>query len=112
LFPRLAGRRRAARYLLLAEPFGAEEALHIGLVSHVVPAGAQDQALARIVAALLAKPAEALRRTQHLLRHGAREETLERMRLESAEFTERLASQEVKDAISAFFEKRKPVEPA
>src|SRR5881398_412363 len=34
LFPRLAGRRRAARYLLLAEPFGTDEALEIGLVSH------------------------------------------------------------------------------
>ncbi len=110
LFPRLAGRRRAARFLLLAEPFGAEEALEIGLVSHVVPAGGQDEAMARIVAALLAKPAEALRRTQHLLRHGSREETLERMRLESAEFAERLASQEVKDAITAFFEKRKPAQ--
>jgi enoyl-CoA hydratase/carnithine racemase len=68
--------------------------------------------MARIVTALLAKPAEALRRTQHLLRHGAREETLQRMRLESAEFAERLASQEVKDAIAAFFEKRKPAEQA
>ena len=29
ILPRLAGRRRAARYLLLGEPFGAEEALEI-----------------------------------------------------------------------------------
>ncbi len=106
LFPRLAGRRRVARYLLLAEAFGADEALEIGLVSHVVSAGGQDEAMEKIVAALLAKPAEALRRTQHLLRHATREETLERMRLESSEFAERLASQEVKDAITAFFEKR------
>ena len=107
LFPRLAGRRRAARYLLLSEPFGADEALDIGLVSHVVPAGGQDEAMEHVVAALLAKPAEALRRTQHLLRYATREETLERMRLESSEFAERLTSQEVKEAITAFFEKRK-----
>lgn len=112
LFPRLAGRRRAARYLLLAESFGADEALEIGLVSHVVSAGGQDEAMEKIVAALLAKPAEALRRTQHLLRHATRDETLKRMQLESSEFAERLASQEVKDAIAAFFEKRKPAEPA
>ena len=30
IFPRLAGRRRAARYLLLGEPFGAAEALELG----------------------------------------------------------------------------------
>src|SRR3982750_1788081 len=34
LLPRLAGRRNAARYLLLCEPFGVEEAIAIGLVSH------------------------------------------------------------------------------
>ncbi|HEX6741905.1 MAG TPA: enoyl-CoA hydratase-related protein [Sphingomicrobium sp.] len=108
LFPRLAGRRRAARYLLLCEPFGAEEALAIGLVSHLAETGALEQELSRLVSALLAKPAESLRRTQHLLRHGTREETLERMKLESAEFADRLASQEVKDAIAAFFAKRRP----
>lgn len=108
LFPRLAGRRRSARYLLLAEPFGAEEALAIGLVSHVVPANGLQQALDSTADALLAKPPEALRRTQRLLRHGTREEILERMKLESSEFAERLASPEVKEAITAFFEKRTP----
>ena len=34
LLPKMAGRRFAARALLLAEPFGVEEALSIGLVSH------------------------------------------------------------------------------
>lgn len=107
LFPRLAGRRRAARYLLLAEPFGPEEGAAIGLVSHRARTGELDQKLGELVGALLAKPAEALRRTQQLLRHGMREEILERMKLESSVFTERLASPEVKEAITRFFEKRK-----
>ncbi len=108
LLPRLAGRRRAARYLLLAEPFGAEEALAIGLASHVFPAGGLDAALAATVEALLAKPPEALRITQRLLRLGTQDEVLERMKVESDQFAERLASAEVKEAITAFFEKRKP----
>src|SRR6478672_9103991 len=74
LLPRLAGRRRSARYLRLPEPFGAAEALDIGLVSHVVPAGGLEEALAATVAALLAKPPEALRRTQRLLRLGTQDE--------------------------------------
>jgi len=106
LFPRLAGRRRAARYLLLAEPFGAEEAQAIGLVSHRVPAGGLDAKLQEIVAALLAKPREALRLTQNLLRTGTQDEILARMKLESSMFAERLASAEVKDAIAAFFAKK------
>lgn len=108
LLPRLAGRRRAARYLLLAEPFGPEEAREWGLVSKVVPKGALDEALAQTVAALLAKPAEALRMTQRLLCHGNRDEILERFALENGHFAERLQSAEVKEAITAFFEKRKP----
>jgi enoyl-CoA hydratase/carnithine racemase len=108
LLPRLAGRRRAARYLLLAEPFGVEEAEAIGLVSHRVRPGELDAKLNEVVAALLAKPREALRQTQRLLRHGARDEVIERMKLESSLFAERLASEEVRQAISAFFERRKP----
>ena len=107
LFPRLAGRRRAARYLLLAEPFGADEAEAIGLVSHRAAPGELDRKLRDVVAALLAKPSEALCLTQGLLRLGTRDEILERMKQESSLFAERLTSDEVKQAISAFFEKRK-----
>jgi|tagenome__1003787_1003787.scaffolds.fasta_scaffold20965092_4 enoyl-CoA hydratase/carnithine racemase len=108
LLPRIAGRRRAARYLLLGEPFGVDEALAIGLVSHRADSGALHDRLADVVATLLAKPPQALREAQRLLRHGASDEILERMRLEGAAFAERLPSPEVKEAISAFFEKRKP----
>ena len=106
LLPRLAGRRLAARYLLLGEPFGVEEAMSIGLVSHRAAEGELESTLSGIVGALLAKPAEALRQTQRLLRHGSRDEILERMQLEGDLFSERLKSQEVKEAISAFFAAR------
>ena len=55
------------------------------------------------VTALLAKPAEALRLTQRLLRRGNTEEILERMELENGHFGERLTSDEVKQAIASFF---------
>ncbi|MEO6255850.1 MAG: enoyl-CoA hydratase [Sphingomicrobium sp.] len=112
LLPRLAGRRRAARYLLLGEPFGAKEAREWGLVSKVVAKGGLDDALSATVAALLAKPATALRLTQKLLRHGSSDAILERFELENGHFSERLQSAEVKQAIVAFFEKRKPARPA
>jgi enoyl-CoA hydratase/carnithine racemase len=108
LLPRLAGRRRAARYLLMAEPFGPEEAREWGLVSHLVPKGALDQKLSEVVATLLAKPAEALRMTQKLLRHGNRDEILQRFEMENGHFAERLQSVEVREAITAFFKSRKP----
>ena len=106
LFPRLAGRRRAARYLLLGEPFGAKEALEMGLASHVVEKGLLRGALTELVAALLAKPPEALLQTQALLRRADTAEILERMDLENSHFSERLQSDEVKRAITAFFAAR------
>jgi len=110
ILPGLAGRRRAARYLLLGEPFGPDEALDFGLVSHIAPAGKLDAIVDRVVDALRAKPAEALRLTQRLLRRGNTDELLERMELENGHFSERLTSTEVRDAISAFFAARtKPV---
>jgi enoyl-CoA hydratase/carnithine racemase len=106
LMPRLAGRRRAARYLLLAEPFGPEEALDFGLVSHVARPGELDALTNSIVGKLLAKPTEALRLTQRLLRRGQSEAMLERMELENGHFSERLTSAEVRDSINAFFASR------
>jgi enoyl-CoA hydratase/carnithine racemase len=106
LLPRLAGRRLAARYLLLAEPFSASEAVDAGIVSHVVADAELESALAEITARLLAKPAEALRATQKLLRTGTTDEILERMKLEGDQFSERLQSAEVGQAIAAFFAKR------
>jgi enoyl-CoA hydratase/carnithine racemase len=106
LLPRLAGRRRAARHLLLAEPFGVEEALDMGLVSHRAAVGELATRADAVAAVLLAKPAEALQVTQRLLRLNARAEVLERMEIESRLFGERLKSPEVAEAIAAFFAKR------
>lgn len=106
LLPRLAGRRRAARYLLLGEPFGAEDAIDIGLASHVAAKGQLNEALAKLVSALLAKPAEAMRLTQRLLRKGEVDEINERMELENGHFSERLKSAEVRNIITAFFAAR------
>jgi len=106
LFPRLAGRRRAARYLLLGESFGPVEAMEMGLASHTVPKGQLNAVLEGVIAQLLAKPPEALRQTQKLLRREDTEEILQRMELENGHFGERLQSDEVKQAITAFFAAR------
>jgi enoyl-CoA hydratase/carnithine racemase len=108
LLPRLGGRARAARYLLLGEPFGVDEALAFGLISHRAAAGALDEAMQDILARLLAKAPAALAATQRLLRSGTSAEVLERMKLEGKTFAERLASAEAREAFTAFFEKRKP----
>jgi enoyl-CoA hydratase/carnithine racemase len=111
LLPRLAGRRRAARYLLLGDSFGVSEASEFGLISHVVPDGSSREELDKVALRLASKPREALRLTQKLLRRSTAEEMLERMRIEGELFSERLQSAEVGEAIAAFF-RRKPSDGA
>nr|WP_294848312.1 enoyl-CoA hydratase [uncultured Sphingomonas sp.] len=106
ILPKLAGRRSAARYLLLGEPFGADDALRIGLASHVAPKGGLAAMRDAITAALLAKPPEAMRQTQALLRTTDVDAVVERMDRENGHFAERLTSDEVKQAIKNFFASR------
>ena len=78
----------------------------MGLASHSVPKGGLKAALDGLVAQLLSKPPEALRQTQKLLRREDTDGILDRMELENGHFGERLQSDEVKDAITAFFAAR------
>jgi enoyl-CoA hydratase/carnithine racemase len=103
LLPEMAGRRVAARHLLLGEPFTVDEAERYGLVSHRAGTGQLAERLDAVLATLLAKPPEALRLTQRLLRGTDQTAVLGRMELENGHFSERLTSTEVKEAITAFF---------
>jgi enoyl-CoA hydratase/carnithine racemase len=107
ILPRLAGRQLAAKYLLLGEAFGVDEAERFGLVTHRAAATDLQATLDQFVATLLSRPPEALRLTQRLLRGTSHDEMLERMELENGHFSERLTSTEVRDAISAFFTSRR-----
>jgi enoyl-CoA hydratase/carnithine racemase len=108
LLPALFGYQRAAERLLLGEPFGAEEALKMGLVSAVLPADAVV-AHARVQAdKLVALPAAAVRATKRLMKHGRIEAIGSQMILEGEEFRERLRSPEAREAFAAFFERRRP----
>lgn len=101
LAPQRFGRAKAAEFLLLGEPFGAEEALRLGLVNAVLPqAELLGHALAK-AAALAAKPRGALLATRRLLR-GDPEALKVRMAEESHAFAAALKSPEARAAFQAF----------
>ena len=108
LLPRLAGYQRAAELLLLGEPFGAEQAREIGLANAIVePDRLLDAALAAATK-LAQKPTAALRLSRALLKQGTKAAVEQALSAEMRIFSERLRSPEAKEAMSAFFEKRKP----
>jgi enoyl-CoA hydratase/carnithine racemase len=108
LLPRMAGLQRATDLLLSGEPFDAQVAREIGLVSRVLPDGELAAAATERARAIAALPPEAVRLTRRLLRDPIREEVLAALRREASHFMGRLSSPEAMEAFTAFFEKRKP----
>ena len=101
LAPQRFGRAKAAEFLLLAEPFGADEALRLGLVNAVLPqAELMAHAMGR-AAELAAKPRAALLATRRLLR-GDPEALRARMAEEMHAFSAALKSPEAHAAFQAF----------
>jgi enoyl-CoA hydratase/carnithine racemase len=106
LLPLLAGYQRAAKLLLLGQPFTAQEALEAGIVTAVV-ADLMGEA-EKAAKALAALPPESIRLTKRLMRARYAETLAATIDEETRIFTERLSSPEAKEALSAFLEKRKP----
>jgi enoyl-CoA hydratase/carnithine racemase len=101
LVPQRFGGAKAAEFLMLAEPFGAEEAFRLGLVNAILP---RHELLAHAMeraAALAAKPRAALLATRRLLR-GDPEALKARMAEESDAFSAALKSPEAHAAFQAF----------
>ena len=108
LLARLAGWQRAAELLMLGEPFGADKAREIGLVAGVVaPEQLMDTALAA-AGKLAQKPPAAMRLTKALMKRPYAATAAQAQAEEMKLFRERLQSPEAKEAMTAFFEKRKP----
>jgi enoyl-CoA hydratase/carnithine racemase len=107
LLPALIGRRRAAKHLLLGEPFGADLALDYGIATEVVDDGVVEEAARSMALRIAAKPPEAVMLSKKLML-GNPSAVLERIAEEAELFAGRLQSAEVAEAIAAFYEKRAP----
>jgi len=108
LLPLLAGYQRAAELLLLGQPFTAEKAHEVGIVTAVVPEGEVLERAAKAAAMLAELPPESIRLTKRLMKSAHADAVKKQIAEEGRIFVERLASPEAKEAMSAFLEKRKP----
>ena len=108
LLPYIAGYQRAAELLLLGQPFGAEKAHAAGFVTEIVPASELFERARAAALAIAALPPAAVRATKALMRGRFVKRVSEAMDEEGKVFSERLASPEAREAMTAFFEKRKP----
>jgi methylglutaconyl-CoA hydratase len=106
---RAFGARTARRYFLTAERFSAAEALRIGLVHEIAPAAQLDAKVEAIVAALLEGGSHSQVRSKRLIAEVA-ERPIEQSVIDITVRTiaEARASDEAREGLAAFFEKRKP----
>lgn len=108
LLPQIAGYQRAAEKLLLGEAFDATEAHAMGLVNKVLPADQLLEFAQAQAAKLVALPAASMRISKQLMK-GVQTAAVEaQMELEIKHFGEMLNAPEAKEALTAFFEKRRP----
>ncbi len=105
---RLLGHRRASEIFMFGAPFDAQTALEAGLVSKVVPAAELDATVDKRVQRLLSLSPEAILTTKALLKSHQQVPLLAHLDAEANEFCRLLRTPPVEEAISAFFEKRKP----
>jgi enoyl-CoA hydratase/carnithine racemase len=108
LVPARTGHLRAADLILTGTRFGAQRAADLGLVTQVVP----DQTLLatanETARKLAAKPAGALQAGKRLLKRPFREQIKAAMQAENEAFSVQVRSDDAKEALTAFLEKRQP----
>jgi enoyl-CoA hydratase/carnithine racemase len=108
LLPLLAGYQRAAELLLLGQPFDAQKAREVGLVSEIVSPESLLETAEKAARRLAELPPESLRLTKRLMKSAHAELVRRTIDEEGRIFRERLDSPEAKEALRAFLEKRKP----
>jgi enoyl-CoA hydratase/carnithine racemase len=106
--PARIGHLRAAELILLGLPFDARRAADLGLVTQVVSDQNLPATAAETARKLAAKPAGALQASKRLIKQSFREQMKAAMKAENEEFSAQVRSEDAKEALTAFLEKRPP----
>ncbi|RFP12899.1 enoyl-CoA hydratase/isomerase family protein [Duganella sp. BJB475] len=103
------GENASRRYFLTAERFGAQEALRIGFAHEVVAADALDAKVAEIVKALVNNSPNAVQQAKVLVRDVVGQTVNDALLADTAERIAHIrASEQGREGVASFLEKRKP----
>jgi enoyl-CoA hydratase/carnithine racemase len=108
ILPRLVGWEKACEVLLLGEPFDAATAQKLGLVGRVAEPEALMPAARELAGRLASKAPLAVRAMKRLMREGLNREQRPTMELSARMFRQLQTSDDLKEGVRAFLEKRAP----
>lgn len=106
--PRLVGRGKATQMILTSEMIGGEEAARIGLVEAVYPLDQLLDEARKLAAQIVQKSAVTIRLALAAIHQGMSLGLADGLDKEAALFGEAFRTEDVKEGVSAFIEKRKP----
>ena len=106
--PRLIGFQRATALMMLGDKVTAEEALRMGLIYKILPVAFFEEETMELATTLANMPTKALGLTKRLLNQSMTNNLEQQLALESDLQIEASSSNDYKEGVTAFMEKRKP----
>jgi 2-(1,2-epoxy-1,2-dihydrophenyl)acetyl-CoA isomerase len=107
--PRLVGMRKATELIMLSETIKAEEALALGLVNRVVAPEALSNEVQQLAERLAQGATQAYARAKRLINQSWQTPIQQHLDDEIAYFADCARTDDFKEGVTAFVEKRKPV---
>ena len=106
--PRLIGLQRATTLMMLGDKVTAQEALQMGMIYKIFPVAFFEEEVMDLATILANMPTKALGLTKRLLNQSMNNNLEQQLALESDLQIEASSSNDYKEGVTAFVEKRKP----
>ncbi|SMC89619.1 enoyl-CoA hydratase [Desulfocicer vacuolatum DSM 3385] len=107
--PRLIGMGRAKEMLFSGDPINAQEAYRIGLVNRIFPAGSLMDEAVKLAEKFAGRPRLALKANKTAVSTGMDMDLQSALAYEARCFELLFSTEDLKEGVQAFMEKRKPV---
>lgn len=107
-FTNIVGYQRACEYIMTSKTFTAQEAYQLGIVNKVVENDQLDETVEQFVAMFRTLPPIAVGKAKMLINKSMQNDMLTHLELESKTAALSAGSDDFKEGVNAFVEKRKP----
>ncbi len=108
-FTKLTGYQRACEYILTSKTFTAEDAKQLGIVNKVVDSSELDSAIEEFISKFKKLPPIAVGKAKMLINKSLDNDMISHLELESITAAKSAGTEDFKEGVTAFAEKRKPI---